>query len=110
MKRELCICMRGVGNRMVVFSLIYSLVRSAPVLAWFAFSPITLSLKGKDTTQAALVVCFSRKHVLGEQDSLLFLGGCTWMYHQCYFYLRISRILLSVLPHLYGMSYGTMIE
>lgn len=28
------------------------------------------------------------------------------MYHQCYLYPRIFRILLSVLPFLYEMSYG----
>jgi hypothetical protein len=60
------------------FILIYSVV-------WLRFGLLYFHVvfKGKDTTQAVLVVFVSHaKRVFGEQDSLLFFWeGCTWMYY-----------------------------
>ncbi|KAL7923040.1 hypothetical protein ACQKWADRAFT_65480 [Trichoderma austrokoningii] len=74
--------MSGVGNR-TGFDLFSCL---APVCFTFFFT--VLYLEGKDTTLSGGSSCFvSRtKRVFWKAGFFsVFLGGCTWMYHQCLF-------------------------
>lgn len=106
MKRELCICMRGVGNRMV-FDLFSG---SAPVLARFAFFFLVhhVVFKGKRYHSSGSGCLSLTQTCIWRAGFSSVFRGFTWMYHQCYLDPRISRILRSVLPYLDEMSYGMM--